>query len=46
MNSNSYSELCRAGVDFFTMGNHTYSKKDIIEDVAFTVNQEEDNDGL
>lgn len=23
-----------------------YSKKDIIEDVAFTVNQEEDNDGL
>ncbi len=30
MNQNSYSELCRAGVDFFTMGNHTFSKKEII----------------
>lgn len=30
MNQNGYEELCRAGVDFFTMGNHTFSKKDII----------------
>ncbi len=30
MNQKGYSELCRAGVDFFTMGNHTFSKKDII----------------
>ena len=30
MNQNSYSELCRAGVDFFTMGNHTFSKKEIV----------------
>ena len=30
MNENGYSELCRAGVDFFTMGNHTFSKKDIL----------------
>lgn len=31
MNTNGYEELCRAGVDFFTMGNHTYSKKDVIK---------------
>ena len=30
MNRRGYEELCRAGVDFFTMGNHTYSKKEII----------------
>ena len=29
MNENGYNELCRAGVDFFTMGNHTFSKKSI-----------------
>jgi metallophosphoesterase (TIGR00282 family) len=31
MNRHSYDELCRAGVDFFTMGNHTYSKKEILK---------------
>ena len=30
MNRNGYEELSRAGIDFFTMGNHTFSKKDII----------------
>jgi metallophosphoesterase (TIGR00282 family) len=30
MNSRGYDELRRAGVDFFTMGNHTFSKKDVI----------------
>lgn len=30
MNEKGYSELTRAGVDFFTMGNHTFSKKSII----------------
>jgi len=30
MNEKGYGELCRAGIDFFTMGNHTFSKKDII----------------
>lgn len=30
MNEKGYSELCRAGIDFFTMGNHTFSKKSII----------------
>ncbi|MEE0868000.1 MAG: TIGR00282 family metallophosphoesterase [Clostridia bacterium] len=30
MNAKGYEELCRAGVDFFTMGNHTFSKKEII----------------
>lgn len=30
MNTSGYEELCRAGIDFFTMGNHTFSKKDII----------------
>jgi len=34
MNEKGYSELCRAGVDFFTMGNHTFSKKDIIAMMA------------
>lgn len=51
MNSNSYSELCRAGVDFFTMGNHTYSKKDIIslfeqgENIIRPANYKEDLPG-
>lgn len=31
MNAKGYEELCRAGVDFFTMGNHTFSKKEIIK---------------
>ncbi len=30
MNREGYEELSRAGIDFFTMGNHTFSKKDII----------------
>ena len=30
MNRKGYEELSRAGVDFFTMGNHTFSKKEII----------------
>ncbi len=30
MNRRGYEELTRAGVDFFTMGNHTFSKKEII----------------
>lgn len=30
MNRRGYEELCRAGIDFFTMGNHTFSKKEII----------------
>ncbi len=30
MNSRGYEELRRAGIDFFTMGNHTFSKKDVI----------------
>lgn len=30
MNRQGYEELRRAGVDFFTMGNHTFSKKDIL----------------
>lgn len=30
MNRRGYEELCRAGIDFFTMGNHTFSKKDIL----------------
>ncbi|MGN1097624.1 MAG: YmdB family metallophosphoesterase, partial [Clostridia bacterium] len=29
MNRNGYEELSRGGVDFFTMGNHTFSKKDV-----------------
>lgn len=31
MNRNGYEELCRAGIDYFTMGNHTFSKKEIIK---------------
>ena len=31
MNERGYSELSRAGIDFFTMGNHTFSKKDIVK---------------
>lgn len=30
MNRNGYEELRRAGVDYFTMGNHTFSKRDIV----------------
>lgn len=30
MNRNGYEELRRAGIDFFTMGNHTFSKKEVI----------------
>ena len=30
MNRRGYEELTRAGIDFFTMGNHTFSKKEII----------------
>lgn len=29
MNFQGYDELSHAGVDFFTMGNHTFSKKDV-----------------
>lgn len=29
MNKNSYEELSRAGVDYFTMGNHTFSKNGV-----------------
>lgn len=29
LNRNAYGELRRAGVDFLTMGNHTFSKKEI-----------------
>lgn len=31
MNRNAYDELSRGGVDFFTMGNHTFSKKGVCE---------------
>ena len=31
MNQTAYDELTRGGVDFFTMGNHTFSKKNICE---------------
>jgi len=31
MNRNGYEELSRAGIDFFTMGNHTFSKKEVIK---------------
>ena len=31
MNLRSYEELSRAGVDYFTMGNHTFSKKTVHE---------------
>lgn len=30
MNRKAYDELRRAGVDYFTMGNHTFSKREII----------------
>jgi len=30
MNRNAYNEMMRAGVDCFTMGNHTFGKKDIL----------------
>jgi len=30
MNRRGYEELTRAGIDFFTMGNHTFSKKEIV----------------
>lgn len=30
MTAKTYAELSRAGVDFFTMGNHTFSKKEIV----------------
>ena len=30
MNRRGYEELTRAGIDFFTMGNHTFSKKEIM----------------
>ena len=30
MNRKGYEELRRAGVDFFTMGNHTFSKRNPI----------------
>ncbi len=31
MNRSGYEELRRGGVDYFTMGNHTFSKKDVFE---------------
>ena len=31
MNRTGYEELCRGGIDFFTMGNHTFSKSEIKE---------------
>lgn len=31
MNKSAYEELRRAGVDYFTMGNHTFSKKGVRE---------------
>ena len=30
MNKNAYEELRRAGVDYFTMGNHTWDKQAIV----------------
>ena len=51
MNRCGYEELCRAGIDFFTMGNHTYSKKEIIslfndgENIIRPANLEGDNAG-
>lgn len=51
MNRNGYEELRRAGIDFFTMGNHTFSKKDIIslmnegENIVRPANLEGDNPG-
>lgn len=51
MNRNGYEELRRAGIDFFTMGNHTFSKKDIIslmnegENIVRPANLDGDNPG-
>lgn len=51
MNRNGYEELRRAGIDFFTMGNHTFSKKDIIslmnegENIVRPSNLDGDNPG-
>ena len=51
MNRNGYEELTRAGIDFFTMGNHTFSKKDIIslmnegENIVRPANLDGDNPG-
>ncbi len=51
MNTRGYEELRRAGVDFFTMGNHTYSKKDVLrlfadgENIVRPANLAEDNPG-
>lgn len=51
MNTRGYEELTRAGVDFFTMGNHTYSKKDVInlfsrgENIVRPANLAGDNPG-
>lgn len=51
MNRNGYEELTRAGIDFFTMGNHTFSKKDIIslmnegENIVRPANLHGDNPG-
>ena len=51
MNRNGYEELRRAGIDFFTMGNHTFSKKDIIsllndgENIVRPANLEGENPG-
>ena len=51
MNRNGYEELSRAGIDFFTMGNHTFSKKDIIslmnegENIVRPANLDGDNPG-
>lgn len=51
MNRRGYEELCRAGIDFFTMGNHTFSKKEIIsllndgENIVRPANLEGSNPG-
>ncbi len=51
MNSRGYEELRRAGIDFFTMGNHTFSKKDVIrlfadgENIVRPANLEGENPG-
>ncbi len=51
MNRSGYEELCRAGIDFFTMGNHTYSKKEIVslfnegENIVRPANLEGENPG-
>ncbi len=51
MNTKGYEELRRAGIDFFTMGNHTYSKKDVLrlfangENLIRPANIEDDKGG-